>query len=51
VHERLTINDAALQDGDRIIVSRRNGTTTENLRFVYLITGVAGGIYGLTRIF
>jgi polysaccharide export outer membrane protein len=51
VRERRTINDAALQDGDRIIVSRRGGTTTENLRFVYLITAVAGGIYGLTRIF
>jgi len=51
LQERRTIDDAALKDGDRIVVARRGGTTTENLRFVYLITGVAGGIYGLTRIF
>jgi hypothetical protein len=40
-----------LQDGDRLIVDRRNAGFQENLRFMYLVVALAGGVYGLSRAF
>jgi protein involved in polysaccharide export with SLBB domain len=47
-----TVDEARLRDGDQIVVERRdeNGLT-ENLRFLWVIVSVAGGIVSLSRIF
>jgi protein involved in polysaccharide export with SLBB domain len=47
-----TINELALQDGDQIVIGgRRPGQLNENLRFVALVIGIVGGVYGLTKAF
>lgn len=44
------INDLSLRDGDQVFVaSRRQGGLGNDLRFVWLIVSLAGGIYGLSR--
>ncbi|MGH7529927.1 MAG: polysaccharide biosynthesis/export family protein [Gemmatimonadales bacterium] len=48
----VSIDELALRNGDQVFVgSNRPGRTTENLRFVALLISIAGGIYGLSRIF
>jgi len=51
IANRGTIDQMGLQDGDRLIIDRRNAGFQENLRFMYLVVALAGGVYGLSRAF
>lgn len=46
----LTIDAAHLKDGDQIVVAGHGGLN-ENLRFLWLVVSIAGGVYGLSRAF
>jgi len=47
-----SVSDAGLASGDQMIVPRRrDGTLEGNLRFVWVIVSLAGGVYGLSRAF
>jgi protein involved in polysaccharide export with SLBB domain len=47
-----TIDDMRLRNGDQIVIGRRNeGGLQNNLRFLWVIVSLAGGIYGLSRAF
>jgi protein involved in polysaccharide export with SLBB domain len=47
-----TLEELALEDGDQITIPRRREAgLQDNLRFLWVIVSLAGGIYGLTRVF
>lgn len=47
-----TLDEAMLRDGDQIIVvKRKDGGFEGNLRFLWIVVSLAGGIYGLSRAF
>lgn len=48
--DRRTIDDAALRDGDRIVIGGR-ARSMEGFRFAAILVSIAGGLYGLTRAF
>jgi protein involved in polysaccharide export with SLBB domain len=46
-----TLDDANLRDGDQFVVpKRREGGLQNDLRFVWVLVSLAGGVYGLSRI-
>ena len=45
-----TLEDADLQNGDQLFVPG-SSDVTEHMRFLWLVVSLAGGIYGLTRVF
>lgn len=48
---RTTLDDAGIRDGDQFVVPKgKQGTFEGNLRFVWLLVSLTGGVYGLTRI-
>lgn len=50
--EGRTIDQAHLREGDQLIVEERGGGgLQENLRFLWVVVSLAGGIYGLSRAF
>ena len=52
IASRTTLDDAGIRDGDQFIVPRgRQGTIQENLRFVWLVVSLTGGVYGLSKLF
>ena len=52
IAEGWTLDEAYLRDGDQVIVGRRRvGTIEGNLRFVWIVISIAGGVYGLSRAF
>lgn len=46
-----TIDAALLKNGDRLVIARRPDGFRENLRFVWIVVSLAGGVYGLSRAF
>lgn len=46
----LTLDQALIQNGDRLVISRRPDFQG-NLRFLWVIVSLAGGVYGLSRAF
>jgi protein involved in polysaccharide export with SLBB domain len=47
-----TLDQALLRDGDQIVVAKRkDGGFQDNLRFLWIVVSLAGGIYGLSRAF
>ncbi|HET6922683.1 MAG TPA: polysaccharide biosynthesis/export family protein [Anaeromyxobacteraceae bacterium] len=47
-----TLDEALLRDGDQIVVAKRkDGAFEGNLRFLWVVVSLAGGIYGLSRAF
>jgi protein involved in polysaccharide export with SLBB domain len=49
---RTTLDDAGIRDGDQFVVPKaRVGGLQDNLRFVWLVVSLTGGVYGLSRIF
>lgn len=47
-----TIDQALLRDGDQIVIEKRKtGGFEGNLRFLWVVVSLAGGIYGLSRAF
>lgn len=46
-----TLGDAGLRDGDEILVPSRRGGLGDDLRFVWVVVSLAGGIFGLSRAF
>ncbi|MGH7559668.1 MAG: polysaccharide biosynthesis/export family protein [Gemmatimonadales bacterium] len=52
IADRRTVDEAALRDGDRLVVGgRRAGSGYDSLRTVGIIVSIAGGLYGLSRAF
>ncbi|HXV85419.1 MAG TPA: polysaccharide biosynthesis/export family protein [Gemmatimonadales bacterium] len=48
----ITVDGAWLRHGDRVIVgARRDAGIYDNLRFLWILVSLAGGIYGLSRAF
>ena len=45
-----TLEDANLQNGDQLFVPG-SSDVTEHMRFLWLVVSLAGGVYGLTRVF
>jgi hypothetical protein len=47
-----TLDQAFLRDGDQIVIAKRKtGGFEGNLRFLWVVVSLAGGIYGLSRAF
>jgi protein involved in polysaccharide export with SLBB domain len=47
-----TLDQAFLRDGDQIVIAKRKAGGFEgNLRFLWIVVSLAGGIYGLSRAF
>ena len=47
-----TLDEARLRDGDQIVVAKgRDAGFEGNLRFLWVVVSLAGGIYGLSRAF
>jgi protein involved in polysaccharide export with SLBB domain len=47
-----TLDQVYLRDGDQIVIGKRKAGGFEgNLRFLWVVVSLAGGIYGLTRAF
>jgi protein involved in polysaccharide export with SLBB domain len=52
IASRSTLDDAGIRDGDQFVVPKtRQGGVVENLRFVWLLVSLTGGVYGLSRLF
>lgn len=52
IASRTTLDDAGIRDGDQFVVPRgRTGGLQDNLRFVWLMVSLTGGVYGLTKLF
>ena len=52
INEGLSLEDASVRPGDEILVARkRNGTFMESARLLSFMISIAGGLYGLSRIF
>jgi protein involved in polysaccharide export with SLBB domain len=47
-----TLDQAFLRDGDQIVIAKRKtGGFEGNLRFLWIVVSLAGGVYGLSRAF
>jgi len=47
-----TLDQAFLRDGDQIVIAKRkSGGFEGNLRFLWIVVSLAGGVYGLSRAF
>ncbi len=52
IASRTSLDDAGIRDGDQFVVPRgRTGTIQDNLRFVWLLVSLTGGVYGLSKLF
>jgi protein involved in polysaccharide export with SLBB domain len=47
----VTIDQALLRSGDRIVVGSRGAGVEASMHFLWLVVSLVGGIYGLTRVF
>ncbi len=45
-----TLDDLSLQDGDQLVVPKEGPGVGDNLRFLWVIVSVTGGIIGLTKV-
>lgn len=52
IASRTSLDDAGIRDGDQFVIPKgRTGGVVENLRFVWLLVSLTGGVYGLSRLF
>jgi len=40
-----------VQDGDQLVVPKEGAGMGDNLRFLWVVISIAGGIVGLTKVF
>src|SRR5205823_6762526 len=45
-----TLDDLNVQDGDQLVVRRGGAGMGDNLRFVWVVVSITGGIVGLTKV-
>ena len=46
-----TLDDLNVQDGDQLVVPKESGGMGDNLRFLWVVVSITGGIVGLTKVF
>ena len=46
-----TLDDLNVQDGDQLVVPKEGAGIGDNLRFLWVVVSVTGGIVGLTKVF
>jgi protein involved in polysaccharide export with SLBB domain len=51
VAEGRTLDDLNIQDGDQLVVPKEGAGMGDNLRFLWVVVSITGGIVGLTKVF
>ena len=46
-----TLDDLNVQDGDQLVVPKEGAGMGDNLRFLWVVVSITGGIVGLTKVF
>src|SRR5207245_2733053 len=46
-----TLDDLNVQDGDQLVVPKEGAGVGDNLRFLWVVISITGGIVGLTKVF
>jgi protein involved in polysaccharide export with SLBB domain len=46
-----TLDDLNVQDGDQLVIPKEGAGMGDNLRFLWVVVSITGGIVGLTKVF
>src|SRR5207245_10934103 len=46
-----TLDDLNVQDGDQLMIPKEGAGMGDNLRFLWVVISITGGIVGLTKVF